>query len=300
MLKFRELERSGRSLLRAKIQSASGKADDLGDAEESGARYGLFVAPRLGMQQIIASLADAIPRDRIHLNTAVSSLRSEHNVWHLAFNSQSKIRSSTGLAPGNPQSAFDALIIATPAQSAAKVLESAVPELAGELAAIEYAGCAVVSFGFHRRQIGHALDGFGFVVPQIERRRIIAASFASLKFPERAPTGDVLIRVFIGGALQPELLDEADADLRRIAMEELASLLHTVGEPLFADIARWPRSMPQYHVGHLDRIARIERLVARHRGLALAGNAYRGVGIPQCIASGRAAAERIVSGLDAG
>ena len=121
----------------------------------------------------------------------------------------------------NPQSeiriAFDALIVAVPAHAAAKLLESAHSEIAAELATIEYAGCAVVSLGFHRRQIGHALNGFGFVVPQTENRRIIAGSFASLKYPGRAPVDDVLIRVFIGGALQPELLDLPDADLRRIA-----------------------------------------------------------------------------------
>jgi oxygen-dependent protoporphyrinogen oxidase len=129
----------------------------------------------------------------------------------------------------------------------------------------------------------------------VERRRIIAASFASLKYPGRAPNDDVLIRVFIGGALQPDLPDLPDAELRRLAYEELADLLHISGEPLTTDLARWPRSMPQYHVGHLDRIARIEQLVADRPTLELAGNAYRGVGIPQCIASGQLAAQRIAS-----
>ena len=129
------------------------------------------------------------------------------------------------------------------------------PTLAAELAAIEYAGCAVVSLGFARHQIGHPLDGFGFVVPQTERRRIIAGSFASLKFPGRAPEHHVLIRAFIGGALQPEMLKLPDAELIRVAREELAELLQITGEPVVSDIVRWPRSMPQYHVGHLDRVA---------------------------------------------
>jgi oxygen-dependent protoporphyrinogen oxidase len=188
---------------------------------------------------------------------------------------------------------FDALIIATPAHVAAKLLDACDAELASELAAIEYAGCAVISFGFARSQIGHELNGFGLVVPQVERRRIIAASFASQKFPGRAPEDAVLVRVFVGGALQPDLLQLSDFDLRRLALEDISALLSITGEPQVTDIARWPSSMPQYHVGHLDRVARIEQLARRHPNLALAGNAYHGVGIPQCIASGQQAAEQI-------
>ena len=132
-------------------------------------------------------------------------------------------------------------------------------------------------------------------MPRIENRRIIAASFASQKFPGRSPADSVLIRVFVGGALQPELADLPDADLRRLVCKELAALIEFTGEPLWTDVARWPRSMPQYHVGHLDRVARIQKLTARHPGLALAGNAYHGVGIPQCIHSGQKAAERIAA-----
>jgi oxygen-dependent protoporphyrinogen oxidase len=192
---------------------------------------------------------------------------------------------------------FDAVILAIPAPAAARLIASLDAELSRELAAIEYAGCAVVSFGFARNQIGHPLDAFGFVVPHVEGRRIIAASFASLKFVGRAPADQVLIRVFIGGAMQPELAELPDAELRQLAIGELRELLCISGEPLLADIARWPASMPQYHVGHLDRIARIEVLAARHPTLALAGNAYHGVGIPQCIASGESAAERLFASL---
>jgi oxygen-dependent protoporphyrinogen oxidase len=234
---------------------------------------------------LVTKLAQQLPHDAIHLNTCVARAERRNNEWQLTINPQSAIR--------NPQFAFDAIILAIPAPLAAKLLESAHPDIAAELATIEYAGCAVVSLGFRRRQIGHALNGFGFVVPQTENRKIIAGSFASLKYPGRTQGDDVLIRVFIGGALQPELLDLPDADLRLIAIEELTQLLQITGEPLIADIARWPGSMPQYHVGHLVRVARIEQLVAGIPTLALAGNAYRGVGIPQCIASGQAAARQI-------
>jgi oxygen-dependent protoporphyrinogen oxidase len=276
MPQFVEFERSHCSLLYATLRHAQSSNS------ASGARYGLFLAPKRGLQSLVETLSEQLPNNSIHLDTPVAQVERQNKKWQLTVNSQSE---------------FDAVIVAVPAHAAAKLLKSAEPAIAAELAGIEYAGCAVVSLGFHRSQIGHALDGFGFVVPQTENRPIIAGSFASLKYPGRARKDDVLMRVFIGGATQPELLDSPDDKLRRIALDELADLLHVTGEPLVVDIARWPRSMPQYHVGHLARVARIEQLAAACPTLALAGNAYRGVGIPQCIASGEAAAERIAKAL---
>ena len=146
---------------------------------------------------------------------------------------------------------------------------------------------------FERRQIRHPLNGFGFVVPAIERRRILSASFSSEKFPGRAPVSNVLIRTFVGGACQRELVDLNDADLERLVTEELADLLGITGRPLWTMIARWSQSMPQYHLGHLERVAQIETLVEEIPGLGLAGNAYHGVGIPHAIRSGEQAAERL-------
>jgi oxygen-dependent protoporphyrinogen oxidase len=283
MPQFVDFERTYSSLLHATLRRTHA------DNSASGARYGLFLAPKHGMQSLVTNLVDRLPQETIHLDTSVARVYRQNNKWQLTLNPQSENR--------NPKSPFDAVILAVPAHAAARLLESTFSEIAAELATIEYGGCAVVSLGFYRHQIGHALNGFGFVVPQTENRKIIAGSFASLKYPGRAPDDDVLIRVFIGGALQPELLDLSDPDLRRIAHDELTDLLQITGMPLVADIARWPRSMPQYHVGHLARVARIEQLAAGVQTLALAGNAYRGVGIPQCIASGEAAAQQIASAL---
>ena len=283
MPQFVEFERTYSSLLLATLRHAPS------DHSASGARYGLFLAPKHGLQSLVTKLADQLPQNAIHLNTSATRIERQNDKWQLTFDPQSTSR--------NPQSVFDALIITVPAHAAATLLKVADSDLSTELASIEYAGCAVVSLGFQRRQIGHALDGFGFVVPQTEHHKIIAVSFASLKYPGRAPGDHVLMRVFIGGALQPELVELPDADLRRIALDELAELLQITGTPATMDIARWPRSMPQYHVGHLSRVACIEQLAARIPMLALAGNAYHGVGIPQCIASGQAAAEQIASAL---
>lgn len=259
----------------------------------SGARYGLFAAPQNGMASLVTALARRLPPAAIHLNTPVTSIQKRADrQWQLDFGLASS-NPPSALRP--PPSAFQAVILATPTHAAAKLLATTDPALAAALAEIGYTSCAIVSLACRRTQIAHSLDSFGFVVPRVENRRIIAASFASQKFPGRAPADGVLIRVFLGGALQPDLADLPDDDLCHIAREELADLMQLTGEPLWADIARWPRSMPQYHVGHLDRVAHIERLTARHPSLALAGNAYHGVGIPQCIHSGEQAAQRIAA-----
>jgi oxygen-dependent protoporphyrinogen oxidase len=284
MPQFLEYERAQGGLLRSTLQ-LSKKNRTATSENASGARYGLFVAPQRGMTSFIAALQSRLPRTTLRLNTVVSGISlHDGRRWQVD-------------ATNEPPATFDAVVIALPSYAAACVLASCDSQLAAELDAIQYSGCAVVSLGFARKQIGHALDGFGFVVPRSERRRIIAGSFASLKFAGRAPADQVLIRVFIGGALQPELLNLTDVELVQVARQELGELLHTPGEPLVTDVARWPRSMPQYHLGHLDRVGRIEELVAKHTTLAVAGNAYRGVGIPQGIARGRAAAERVAAAV---
>ncbi len=293
MPQFLDYERTTGSLLRATLRFPLPPGEGRGEGA-SGARYGLFVAPQHGMMSLINALTNRLSRTKVHLNTLVSEIRFVDDHWQVEYHPASEVPHSP--LP-TPHSTFDAVILALPAHAAARLLERCDADLAADLAAIDYAGCAVVSLGFARSQIGHELDGFGFVVPQSEGRRIIAGSFASLKFPSRAPMDHILIRAFIGGAVQPELLDLPDRELTRIAREELAELLQISGEPLLADVARWPRSMPQYHVGHLIRVNRIERLAERHSYFALAGNAYRGVGIPQCIASGQSAAERIAAKL---
>jgi oxygen-dependent protoporphyrinogen oxidase len=288
MPQFLNYERTCGSLLAATLRHARSVQDSNREGA-SGARYGLFVAPARGLASFVKAIAGRLPCTKIRLNTKVNAVVRSARKWDVILD-----ETNPGQVPAN---LFDAVICAAPAFAAAAMLGSVDRALSSELAKIRYAGCAVVSLALARNRIGHSLDGFGFVVPQREGRRIIAGSFASLKFPGRAPSEQVLIRVFIGGALQPELLTLSDDELVQIAHNELANLLQVSGEPLLVDVARWPRSMPQYHVGHLDRVRRIERLAAAHPNFALAGNAYRGVGIPQCIASGQAAAERIVEQL---
>ncbi|MCA9048102.1 MAG: protoporphyrinogen oxidase, partial [Planctomycetaceae bacterium] len=162
------------------------------------------------------------------------------------------------------------------------------------LTGIEYASSAIMVSAHRLQDMRHPADAFGLVIPACENRRILAVSFGSRKFTGRAPEGHVLLRTFIGGAMQPELMKHSDDELQQIADEELNDILGVSGTPLFRHLARYENSMPQYHVGHVQRVAEIQRLAAQHSGLQLAGSAYEGVGIPDSIASARKAADLLL------
>ena len=176
--------------------------------------------------------------------------------------------------------------------SAASLLNDAGPELANRLRQIKYASTATINFGYKRAAIKHPLNGFGFVVPFIEKRSLIACTFSSVKFSGRAPDGQVLLRAFAGGALQPEIFALEEAEMAKRVEADLRELLGISEAPLFTEVAKWERSMPQYEVGHLERVKEIESLLSP--GLALAGNAYGGAGIPDCIKSGEKAADAMI------
>jgi oxygen-dependent protoporphyrinogen oxidase len=190
-------------------------------------------------------------------------------------------------------SGADAVCIAVPAYIAAKLLGESHGQLASELSAIQYASSATINLAYKRDDIPHPLDGFGFVVPFIEKRSLIACTFSSVKFAGRAPKNCALLRAFVGGALQPEMFELSEEDLLSHLRSDLRDLLGIERAPLFAEVSKWERSMPQYHVGHLERVERIRERVAALPGLVLAGNAYTGPGIPDCIRSGETAAQII-------
>ncbi len=247
------------------------------------ARYGQFVTLRGGLSALVEALANSLGEGVVHLRTAVESVsRSGPRHWHVAT------------ARHSESALFDGVIVATAAPRSADLLRTLDPELAQQLAGVDYASSAVITLVYRRDKIGHPLDAFGAVVPAVENRPIVAASFLTTKFPGHAPAELAVIRVFVGGVLQPEMVDRDDAELVSIAKRELAELVAARGEPLETHVMRWRNSMPQYHVGHLLRVDKIVLRVAAQDGLQLAGSGYRGVGIPQCVESGQKAAERLV------
>jgi oxygen-dependent protoporphyrinogen oxidase len=290
MPRFVEMEQKYGSLtkaMRTQQKQAKGKAGQQEQAA-SGVRYQAFVAPREGIGSLVTAVAERLPTDCIELNSPVQSIaREPHGRWSI-------VTSAAGVSTTNR---YDALILALPAPAAARLMQPVDTPLSTELAAIPYAGASVVILAYRRSEVEHPMDGFGAVVPHKEGRRIIAISFASNKFPGRAPDDQILLRVFVGGALQPELMQLDDQATLELVEQELRELLGVRGEPLLRQVARWDGKMPQYHLGHLDRVASIEQRASELAGLELAGNAYRGVGIPFCVHSGEEAAGRVVDTL---
>ncbi len=174
------------------------------------------------------------------------------------------------------------------------MLDDLDPALAHLLRGIPYVSTATVSVAYRLADIPRPLDGHGYVVPATERRPVLACTWTSTKFPHRAPAGHALIRAFLGRAGQQEMLAGGDDDLLHIVRAELREVLGITTPPMLHRVFRWPAAMPQYTLGHLNRLASIEKRLERHPGLFVAGNAYRGVGIPDCIASGEEAAMRVL------
>jgi oxygen-dependent protoporphyrinogen oxidase len=279
MPRFLEMERRERSVILA-LRRAARQAPDLREGV-SGARWSLFVTLAEGMEELIRALATRLPPGAVRLKEAVTGVAREGSGWRIA-------------TAGGAAVDADAVILAPASHQAARLLRYVDPGLAHLLDGIPHASSAIVTLAYRRRDIGHPLDGFGFVVPQIERRPIIAGSFSSVKYPGRAPADHVLLRVFMGGALNEGALAVDDEALAATARREVAGLLAIAGEPLFVRVVRHPRAMPQYHVGHAARVAAIEQAVARLPGLRLAGGAYRGVGIADCVRSGEAATDALL------
>ncbi len=284
---FVEMERQHGSLIRAVRRGASnGQAS----GEPGGPQYSMFVAPRLGMGQLVNSLAEQLTGCQIHTNQRVECiLPHKGGTW--------RVDVVDGTTANRWQETFDGVIVALPAPHASPFLKQANPELAALLTQIPYAGCLVVNLAYDRETIPHPLDSFGFVGPHIERRSVLACTFSSIKYPGRAPDGKVLFRAFLGGDCFPEVLEWTDQRVLQVVQDELRHLLGVRGQPLFSRIVRWRQSMPQYHVGHLQLVEKIELRVKTLPGFELAGNSYRGVGIPHCIHSGEQASERLVASL---
>ncbi|TWU39054.1 Protoporphyrinogen oxidase [Novipirellula aureliae] len=283
MPRFLEMERKHGSLISAMLKARKGKPAE----KSSGARYGQFATLRGGMSRLIEAIRGRLPVDTIQTERPVESVQQNAGgQWVLEVGGQ---QAST--------ETFDAVIIAAPARHAAKMLSLVDAKVAEELSRIEYASCAVLSMGYRRDQIQHPLDAFGFVVPIVEERQILSCSFSSVKYDGRAPEDHVLLRVYLGGACQSELLEKSDDELIQIARGELADLIGLSGEPLFTRLSQQRQAMPQYHVGHCDRVELINRRLGSFPTLGLAGNSLNGVGVPGCIESGESAAERVAAAL---
>jgi oxygen-dependent protoporphyrinogen oxidase len=242
----------------------------------------IFTSLKGGMQQLTEALVARLSGDVLRANCHVQAVQKQDRGWVV----------SAGYASDR----FDAVIVATSATAAAPLFEITSAPLASELKAIPYSSSMTVALGFDKDVRAALPAGFGFLVPRSEGKRMLAATFVHNKFPHRAPEDRALIRCFLGGSRDEQILQLPDDEILGIVREELRQVLGLGAEPLFSRVYRWRGAMAQYTVGHLERLQRIESLLKQLPGLALAGNAYRGIGVPDCVRSGEAAAQQVLAG----
>jgi oxygen-dependent protoporphyrinogen oxidase len=240
-----------------------------------------FLTPTTGLAEIVERLIESLTINGVdlRLNTRATQVTNERSLYYTELDTGEAVQS-------------DSVILATPAFVSGKLVAALDPSLASDLQSIPYASTATVSLAYRQSDIPRELDGYGYVIPRREGRKALACTWTSTKFPHRAPEGYALLRVFIGRAGQDIPWNEAD--LLQLAREELRLTLGIAAEPLLQRVFLWDRAMPQYNLGHPDLLARIESALEKHPGLALAGNGYRGIGIPDCIHSGELAVKKIV------
>lgn len=282
MPQFLQMERACGSVMKGMLREQRERASR---RSESGARWSLFLSLAGGMQELVDAIASRLPEGCVRTRTPIGrlSLNPSNRRW--------TIRSNGGA------SEVDGVVLATPAYASAALLHSTAPDVAAALDRIPYSSTATVSLGYRRSDIPRDLGGFGLIAPAVEKRKILACTFSSVKYAGRAPADRVLLRAFIGGALQPELFDQDDASMEASVRGELEELLGIKAAPLLIRIHRHPRAMPQYPVGHVQSLREVDARLNDLPALRLAGNAYYGVGIADCVHSGEKAAEDVVASL---
>ena len=247
-----------------------------------------FYSFKGGLQDLSDAIVASLPAGRLHGGTGVKTMtecaagcgaRAGSGAYALQLSDGTRV-------------VADAVVLATPAWASGDLLRPVAPLAAADLSSIEYVTTATASVAFKADQVGHDLKGFGFVVPRAENRPVMATTWSSSKFDGRAPAGHVLLRSFLGRAGREAAAQLDDDEMAAVVRAELREIMGITAEPEFVQIFRWPRGMPQYRVGHVELVGHIEAAVARVPGIELAGGAYHGIGIGDCLREGAAAAER--------
>ena len=277
--RFADMEKKHGSLGRAMLEARKDARKRTGAAPSVPPRP-LFSSLKEGMQQMVDALVARLDANSLKTSSLVQSVIRQNDSWIVSAGYQSD--------------QFDAVIVATPAHVASAVLQSADENLSRELGEIAYSSSVTVTLGYDDKVRRSLPPGFGFLVPRSEGHRMLAATFVHNKFPHRAPDNRALVRCFLGGARDEQILDSSEEEILQIVRAELRQIISLNAEPLFVRVYKWKASMAQYSVGHLERLQRIESLRRQLPGLALAGNGYNGIGVPDCVRSGAEAAGRIL------
>jgi len=302
--RFWEMERKHGSLTRATLramrQRRKTRANSSGTEQPDSAGTGtaprgalpLFMTLKDGLEQLTAKLAQHLDKTRVHLRRRVAGIELAQGAPGGAPDKCS--RRYEIFCEGGPAFDADAIILAMPTHECSRLLSPLHPTLGGLLGQIPYSSSMTVSLGYGEGTIEHLPPGFGYLVPRKENRRMLACTFVHRKFNHRAPEGKALLRCFLGGSRDPEALNLPDEEVVSLVRQELKEILSFSFDPLFCRIHRWPASMAQYAVGHAERIGRIRRQLEDLPGIHLAGNAYSGIGISDCIRTGKAAARSVL------
>jgi len=277
---FQDMEKKHGSLLRGMM-----KRPKRGTANGSKPAP-MFMSLRGGLQQLSDALVAQLPPRTLRSGCCVLNVRPQETQYQVSLSDGSSILA-------------DHIVFATPSYVTADLVQQTDPTLASRLRAIRYVSTATVSLAFRRADIAHPMQGAGFIVPKSEGRNITACSWSSAKFPHRAPDDSVLLRVFIGGALAEDLAEQDEPALIELARNELRTIMGITAAPILAKAYRWNKANPQYDLGHGSRITEIEQSLTDLPGLYLAGAAYRGAGLPDCIQSGIIAARSIAERVHA-
>ncbi len=242
-----------------------------------------FVAPASGMQALAVRLAESLGRTRVSTGRVALGVRRGDRGYEVELEDGERLDA-------------DGVVVAVPAFSASMLLAELDPDLASVHEEIPYASSVVVTLAYRTEDVSRPLDGYGYVVPRAEGSDVLACSWTSSKWEGRAPEGSILVRVFAGRFGGRDVTADSDEELVAVARNEL-QLLEIAADPQLSRVHRWPRGMPQYVLGHPERLERIDAALTDHAGLAFAGAAYRGVGIPDCIHSGEEAARSLSESL---
>jgi len=282
--RFVELEQQYGSVIRGMMTARQTSSP----AKHSGRNRTMFVSLKNGLSELVAALVHRLTDQGVTLRggCVVDALRVRSHqpgrwMYDVILNDGSAL-------------SVDSLVLATPAYVSAELVRPLTPIAGGLLEMIPYASTATIAMAYPRAAISGAAEGFGFVVPRAEGRDLIAATWTSLKWPHRAPPDQLLVRCYVGGVGRETILQLDDQALVARVKAELATICGVTAEPEFVEVNRWMNAMPQYTLGHLERLNRIEAALSRYGGLILTGAGYRGVGIPDCIRDGAVAAERVV------
>jgi len=270
--KFVQLEQEHGSLIRGMVKrmATMRKAPRPASSKK---KVTMFMTLSGGLTEMVQTLAGLLKKAgniEIRTGVAVAGVKKQGKHYEVAV-------------PGEDPIKADAVIIAAPAYVASALLKGLDPWISERLSTIPYVSTATVSIGFKKKDIKHPLNGFGFVVPKTEGRKIMAATWTSVKFSGRAPDDSVLIRCFVGGSKNMELVDVSDAEMVKMVRSELKDIMGIDAEPVITRVFKWKNSMPQYTIGHDERIESMEEKLAKYPGLYLAGSAYHGIGIADSV-----------------